>query len=87
MKELVNQVLGPPLHAVFDPLNAMLAGAYMPWARLAAVLYFVGAMAWVFLGLKKGYVNLDAPDDARWRDLRFWTALSMLPHVVVYLWL
>ncbi len=28
----------------------------------------------------------DAPDAARWRDLRWWAALFTLPYVLIYFW-
>jgi len=71
---------------IFQPTNAFLAARYMPWARIVAVGFFVGTMIWVFVGLKRAYVNLDAPGKRIWHDLRFWTIVSMLPHVVVYMY-
>ena len=67
------------VHGIFD-------GVFMPWARVAAVGLFVAAMVWVFT-LRKEYVNLDAPSKHWTHDLRLWTVVCMLPHVLVYLWL
>ena len=50
-----------------------------------AVGLFVGAMIWVF-SLNRAYVDLDRPNKKPWTDLRFWTIVSMMPHVIVYLW-
>ncbi len=74
------------LHLVFDPINNVLTGVYMPWARIVAVGFFIGTMVWVFVGLKRAYVNVEAPSKKIWHDLRFWTVVSMLPHVIVYIY-
>jgi len=84
--EGINTTLGPFLRAIFQPIDSLLAPIYMPWAKIVAIGYFVGAMVWVFVGLRKQYVNLEAPSNHVWHDLRFWTIISMLPHVVVYLY-
>ncbi len=86
ISEAINNIFGPTLMRVFHPMNAFLAARYMPWARIVAVGFFVGTMVWVFVGLKRAYVNLDAPSKRIWHDLRFWTVVSMLPHVIVYLY-
>lgn len=82
----INTIFRPVFVPVFAPINLALEPVYMPWARIVAVGFFVGTMIWVFVGLKRAYVNLDAPSKAPWHDLRFWTIVSMLPHVIVYLW-
>ena len=86
LSEAINNVFGPPLMFIFKPTNDFLASAYMPWARIVAVGFFIGTMVWVFVGLKRSYVNLEAPSKRVWHDLRFWTIISMLPHVIVYLY-
>ena len=53
-------------------------------ARIVTIGFFTGTMVWVFVGLKKEYVNLEAPSDRFYHDLRFWTVASMIPHVIVY---
>jgi hypothetical protein len=82
--ETINNLLGPFFHALFDPINQALGPVYMPWARIFALAYFFGTMIWVYIGLKREYVNLEAPSGHLWHDLRFWTVISMLPHVIVY---
>lgn len=52
---------------------------------LSAVGLFLAAMAWVFM-LKKEYVNVDSPGKGPQYDLRFWTVISMTPHIIVYLY-
>lgn len=82
--DFLNNTFGPILRPFFHGIDGVIAGIYMPWARIVAVGLFVGAMLWVY-SLKKEYVNLDAPRQAWYTDLRIWTVLSMLPHVIVYL--
>lgn len=81
----IDRIFGPALHAFFDPINAFLGRIYEPWATLLALSLFIGTMIWVFI-LRKEYVNVDAPGKAFYHDLRFWTIVSMLPHVLVYLY-
>jgi hypothetical protein len=84
MQELVNQIFGPPAKAFFGPIDSVLAAGSMPLARTVTLAFFIGTMVWVFVGLKREYVNLEAPSRKPWHDLRFWTVVSMLPHLVVY---
>jgi len=80
----IDHVFGPMLHPIFNPINNALIHVYEPWARIFAVGLFISAMIFVFL-LKKEYVNLDGPKSI-WADLRLWTVLSMVPHLIVYLY-
>ncbi|MEA3364158.1 MAG: hypothetical protein U9Q79_00840 [Candidatus Hydrogenedentes bacterium] len=80
----INRIFGPPLRWFFHPIDEFLAGFYMPTARIIALGFFIGTMVWVFVGLKEEYVNLEAPGKRFWYDLRIWTIVSMLPHLVVY---
>ena len=82
-KETVTRIFQPLLQPVFRPFNNLIDDVYQPWATVCAVGLFICAMIWVFT-LKKEYVNLDAPSRHLWHDLRFWTVLSMLPHIIVY---
>ena len=84
MHEWVNNVFGPPAKAFFGPINNMLAAGSMPLARTVTLAFFIGTMIWVFLGLRREYVNLEAPSKKPWHDLRIWVVVSMLPHVIVY---
>lgn len=84
MSAFIDSFFGPPLKALFHPMHAFLADIYMPWARIFALGLFVGTMVWVY-SLRKQYVQIDAPSKALWCDLRLWTVLSMVPHIIVYL--
>jgi hypothetical protein len=81
--DTITKIFLPILKPVFDPINNALGAVYTPWSTIFAVGLFVAAMIWVF-AMRKEYVNLDAPSTHFWHDLRFWTILSMLPHVFVY---
>lgn len=83
--EFCTSVFGPLLKPVFQPLDSVLVNIYMPWAKIAALGMFIGTMIWVY-SLKKEYVNIDAPNRNWWNDLRLWTVVSMLPHVIVYIY-
>ena len=76
----------PILNPIFSPMNRWLTSFYMPWARIVTLAFFIGTMLWVGVVLKKEYVNLDAPSRHFWADLRLWTVISMLPHLVVYMY-
>ena len=73
------------LRAIFNPLDGPLSALPPLVWTLAACGLFLGAMIWVFT-LKKEYVNIDSPGKGPRYDLRFWTVVSMLPHVIVYLY-
>ncbi len=85
MEAFITPIFGKPLHLIFDPINNVFNGIYMPWARICALSLFIGTMIWVFT-LNKAYVNVEAPNKSVFVDLRFWTVVSMLPHLVVYLY-
>jgi hypothetical protein len=76
----------PILKPFFSAIDYVLSPVYMPWARVAALGLFALAILFVFL-LNEKYVNLDSPKKDIWHDLRFWTILCLLPHIVVYLFL
>jgi len=76
----------PVLAPIFAPLNRLLASVYQPWATVITLAYFLGAMAWVAFILKPSYVNNGRQHAAWYTDLRLWTALSMLPHLFVYVY-
>ena len=84
MGSLVNTYLGPLLRGFFHPINNFVGNYYMPWARVFALGFFILTMVWVYVGLKNDYVNRHAPSRKPWHDLRVWTVLSMLPHLIVY---
>ena len=72
-----------PFFAIFDKILTPIG---QPFFTIFALIFFVSPMLWVGFYLKKSYVNLDCPRPAWYTDLRLWTVLSMLPHVIVYLY-
>lgn len=80
-------VFYPILSPVFSPIDRFLARFYQPWATICAVSLFLGTMIWVSMILNEKYVNRGRPFRSPWTDLRLWTVISMLPHVLVYFYL
>lgn len=83
----IDQIFGPAMRTVFKPTNdvflAIPSDIEPLVARESAVTLFLVAAFWVCF-LRREYVNLDAPSDRFWRDLRLWTIFSMLPHMIIY---
>lgn len=84
VESIFGPVFGPPLSFVFHPINKVLNRIPMIWAMICALSLFIGTMLWVNVILKKDYVNKGRPFKAWYTDLRLWTIISMLPHVLVY---
>ena len=83
--DMVTDLCREPLSKIFNPIDSVLTPIPEVWWKVSAIALFVGAMLWVF-SLNKAYVDLDRPNRHVWTDLRLWTVVSMLPHVIVYLW-
>ncbi len=72
------------LEFVLGPIDAAL-GALPLWsARVAVALLLILPAAAVWR-LNRDWVLRGAPDRARWRDLRIWAALFVIPYLVIYL--
>lgn len=84
--EVLQKVFYTVLAPVFHPLNTALGGLPNWVASVFGVGLFVAAMVWVGVFLQKDYVNHGRPYKSIWTDLRLWTCLSMMPHVVFYLY-
>ena len=80
----LGRVFDPIVSPIFKPINRFLEKTYQPWAKICALGMFLGTMLWVCFGMKKEYVNLGRTNESLWTDLRIWTIISMLPHIVVY---
>ncbi len=80
----MNTNVAPHLHAVLTPLDVWIDALPMWVSKLCAVGLFVIVGLWVST-LKREYVYLGAPDQAKWRDLRIWTWLVLLPYIIIYL--
>jgi hypothetical protein len=80
----LSDAVSPLLKRFFGPLDDFLIGL-PPWVWLTcAISLFViaGCIVWT---LKRSYVYLGAPDQSRWRDLRIWSTLLLIPYIVIYL--
>lgn len=88
MNEWLNENLAPIFRRVFEPVDRLVAaipdGAAPYVARGCAVGLFLVTILWVFFGLRKEYLRVDAPGSKPWHDLRFWTIVGLLPHFIVY---
>ena len=83
--EKTTEIFLPILSPVFNPIDRLFTDVREIVWTFCAIGLFVAAMIWVF-SLKKEYVNIDAPRKNIFFDLRFWTVVSMLPHIIVYLY-
>ena len=69
---------------VLSPIDAAM-GALPLWsARVAVALLLVLPAAAVWR-LGRDWIFRGAPDGAKWRDLRIWAALFIVPYLVIYL--
>ncbi|HUW62089.1 MAG TPA: hypothetical protein VMZ06_13895 [Candidatus Bathyarchaeia archaeon] len=84
--EFLQNMFHAALAPIFHPLNTVLGGLPNWVASVFGVGLFVMAMIWVGVFLKKDYVNYGRPHKSIWTDLRLWTCLSMMPHVIFYLY-
>lgn len=84
LTESIAQWLGPPLERLFAPIDAWLASLPLVSGRISATVLFLLAGIWACL-LPRRFIYLGAPDQARWRDLRIWAVVALLPYVVIYL--
>ncbi|HVS65499.1 MAG TPA: hypothetical protein VMT85_18575 [Thermoanaerobaculia bacterium] len=72
------------LRSIFDPVNALLGALPMGAARVATTVLLVAPLLAV-LWLPRASILRGAPSASRWRDLRVWAVVAMLPYVVLYL--
>ena len=79
------KVFYPILYPVFKPIDDFLNRIPTdPWATVCAIGLFVIAMFVVGVLMKESYVNQGRTNKSLWTDLRLWTVVCMLPHVLVY---
>jgi len=84
--DALGKTFEPIIKPIFRPISGFLERIYQPWAKICALGLFVGTMIWVWFGMPKEYVNLGREKKSVWTDLRIWTIISMLPHIIVYLY-
>jgi hypothetical protein len=82
----LRETVGPTLKALQQPVDDWLGGLPMWIAVACAVGLYVVALFWTW-ALSRDFVYRGAPDQKRWRDLRIWATLVILPYIAVYLWL
>lgn len=76
--------VAPSLKSLLAPLDAWIDSLPLWTGTACAVGLFTIVGLWA-LTLKRSYIYLGAPDQARWRDLRIWTVLILLPYIIIYL--
>ena len=72
------------LEFVLGPINAAM-GALPLWSARVAVALLLVLPAVAGWRLSRDWVLRGAPDRAKWRDLRVWAALFILPYLAIYL--
>jgi hypothetical protein len=72
------------LKSLFDPLHALLNQLPPSMWRISICAYILIGTLWV-LFLSRDFIMKGSPDNARWRDLRLWIPLLLLPYLLVYL--
>ena len=84
IQQIFRDILGPPLKAFHEPLDAWLGSLPMWVAMVCAIGLYVIAVIWVW-GLRREFVFRGSPDNRWWRDLRIWATVVVLPYIAVYL--
>ncbi len=72
------------LEFVLGPINAAM-GSLPLWSARVAVALLLILPAVAVWRLRPDWVLRGAPDRAKWRDLRVWAALFIVPYLVIYL--
>ena len=72
------------LRAIFGPVNELLGALPMGAARVSTFALLLLPLL-VVLRLPRAWILRGAPSPSRWRDLRLWAAVAMLPYLVLYL--
>lgn len=72
------------LELVLGPVDSAL-GALPIWSARVAAALLLGLPAAAVWRLGPDWVFRGAPDRARWRDLRIWAALFIVPYLAIYL--
>ena len=77
-------IFGPPLKALHTPIDNWLGSLPMSVAMACTLGLYAIAVIWVW-GLRKEFVFRGAPDMKKWRNLRIWATLVVIPYVAVYI--
>lgn len=84
IREPLIRAFVPALKRFFGPLDDFLI-SLPPWTWLACALSLFVIAGMVVWTLKRSYVYLGAPDESRWRDLRIWSTVLLIPYILLYL--
>ncbi len=79
----IRDTLGPPLKSLHQPIDNWLGSLPMSVAMACAIGLFVLAGIWVWT-LRADFIFRGAPDQNRWRDLRIWSMVVLLPYITIY---
>jgi len=79
----IRKTLGPPLRSLHEPIDHWLVSLPMSVAMACAIGLFVLAGIWVWT-LHTDFIFRGAPDHKRWRDLRIWSMVVLLPYITIY---
>ncbi len=81
--QFLEATLVPVLRPLFDPLHAAINQLPPPVWRLSICLFIFLGTFWA-LFLKRDYIMLGSPSQARWRDLRMWIPIIVIPYLIIY---
>jgi len=84
VRQWIRDTLGPPLKSLHEPIDQWLGSLPMSVAMACAIGLFVLAGMWVWT-LRADFIFRGAPDRSRWRDLRIWSMIVLLPYIAIYL--
>ena len=84
IKMFLEQNLVPMLKPTVDSFHALIDPLSPPVWRFSICAYLVLGTVWA-LFLSKEYVLLGSPVSSRWRDLRLWIPVLLVPYLLIYL--
>jgi hypothetical protein len=82
----LEQNLVPLLKPAFDSFHSVIDQLPPLVWRFSICAYLVLGTIWA-LFLSRDYVFLGSPDQARWRDLRLWVPVLLVPYLLIYLFI
>ena len=82
----LEQNLVPLLKPAFDSFHSVIDQLPPLVWRFSICAYLVMGTVWA-LFLSRDYVFLGSPDQARWRDLRLWVPVLLVPYLLIYLFI
>ncbi len=86
VKMFLQQNLVPLLKPAVDSFHSVIDQLPPPVWRFSICAYLVMGTVWA-LFLSRDYVLLGSPDQARWRDLRLWVPVLLVPYLLIYLFI